>query len=207
MVDKAPSLAKAARKPKGRKFYRMDADYNRGGAPGLRLENAETVERFLHIWRSDPYYSKLPEKPRFLFDKKLGRPPRDVEGYVGHWLVSSRMKAVLEQLDRDAFSFASCEVCLPDGTAGPDRWLCHVVRELDALDEQASELRIVEEMGQKVYLLTGPTQLIFREDVVGAAHVFRMAFMDVTVICDQTMKDVCRQADLKGIDFADVVRK
>jgi uncharacterized protein DUF1629 len=78
---------------------------------------------------------------------------------------------------------------------------------LDALDEQASELRIVEDMGQKVYLLTGPTRLIFREDVVGDAHVFRMTFMEVTVICDQTMKDACRQADLKGVDFAEVGKK
>jgi len=207
MVDKAPSRAKAARKPKGRKFYRMDADYNRGGAPGFRLENADTVERYLHGWRSDPYYADLPERPRFLFDKKLGRPPRDIEGYVGHWLVSSRLKTVLEEVDRDAFGFISCDVFLPDGAPGPHRWLCNAVRVLDALDEQASELRIVEDMGQKVYLLTGPMRLIFREDVVGPAHVFRMAFMDVTVICDQTMKDACRQADLKGIDFAGVVRK
>jgi hypothetical protein len=207
MVDEAASHAKAARKPKGRKFYCMDADYNRGGAPGFELENADAVERYLHGWRSDPYYSKLPERPRFLFDKKLGRPPRDLEGYVGHWLVSDRMKAVLEEIDRDAFGFVSCDVFLPDGTAGPHRWLCNAVRVLDALDEQESELRIVEDMGQKVYLLTGPTRLIFCEDVVGPAHVFRMRFMDVTVICDQAMKDACRQAGLKGIDFADVGKK
>lgn len=207
MVDETSAQAKAARKPKGRSFYRMDADYNLGGKPGLRLENADIVERYLHGWRSDPNYAKLPARPRFLFDKKLGRPPRDIEGYVGHWLVSDRLKAVLEEVDHDAFGFASCEVCLPDGTAGPHRWLCNVVRVLDALDEQASELRIVEDMGQKVYWLAGPTRLIFREDVVGPAHVFRMAFMEVTVICDQTMKDACRKADLKGIDFADVVRK
>jgi hypothetical protein len=29
----------------------------------------------------------------------------------------------------------------------------------------------------------------------------------VTVICDQTMKDACRQADLKGVDFAEVGKK
>jgi len=204
MVGEPARPTKGVRKSKGRSFYRMDANYNLGGAPGLRLENADAVERYLHGWRWDPYYSKLPERPRFLFDKKLGRPPRDIEGYVGHWLVSAHMKSILEEVDRDAFSFASCEVCLRDGTAGPDRWLCHVVRELDALDEQASELRIVEEMGQKVYLLTGPTRLVFREDAVGSAHVFRMHFMDVVVICDQAMKDACRQAGLKGVDFADV---
>jgi hypothetical protein len=206
MVDKAPSRAKAPRKPNGRKFYQMDVDYIRGGKPGFKLENADAVERYLYDLH-DPHYSKLPERPRFLFDKKLGRPPRDLEGYVGHWLVSDRMKAVLEEIDRDAFGFISCEVFLPDGTLGPHRWLCNVFRVLDALDEQASELRIVEEMGQKVYLLTGPIRLFFREDVVGSAHVFRMSFMEVTVICDQAMKDACRQAGLKGIYFGDVSKK
>jgi hypothetical protein len=207
MVETAASHAKPARKPKARKFYRMDADYNRGGKPGLELENADTVERYLYGWRSDPYYAKLPERPRFLFDKKIGRPPRDLEGYCGHWLVSDGMKAVLEEIDRDAFGYISCEVVLPDGAPGPHRWLCNAVRVLDALDEQESELQIVDDMGQKRYLLNVPMRLVFREDVVGPAHVFRMAFRDVTVICDQTTKDACRQAGLKGIDFADVVRK
>jgi len=207
MVDEAASRAKAVRKPKGRKFYKMNVDYVHGGKPGFRLENADTVERYLHGWRSDPYYSKLPERPRFLFDKKLGRPPRDLEGYVGHWLISERMKVVLEEIDGDAFGFISCEVVLLDGTPGPHRWLCNAVRVLDALDERQSELRIFEDAGQKEYLLTGPTRLIFRDDVVGAAHVFRMRFMEVTVICDQAMKDACRQAGLKGIYFRDVGKK
>jgi hypothetical protein len=206
MVDEAASHAKAVRRPKGRTFYHMNVDV-RAGKPGFRLENANTVERYLHGWRSDPYYSKLPERPRFLFDRKLGRPPRDLEGYVGHWLVSDRMKAVLEEIDGDAFGFISCEVFLPDGAPGPHRWLCNAVRVLDALDEQDSELQIVEDTGQKIYLLAGPTRLIFREDVVGSAHVFRMRFMEVTVICDQAMKDACRQAGLKGIYFSDVSKK
>jgi hypothetical protein len=75
------------------------------------------------------------------------------------------------------------------------------------LDEQASELRIFDDAQGKQYLLTGPTRLIFREDVVGPAHVFRMAFMEVTIICDQAMKDACRQAGLKGVRFSDVGKK
>jgi len=206
MVDEAASCAKAARKPKGRKYYKMNVDYVHGGKPGFELENANSVERYLYD-PHDPFFSKLPERPRFLFDKKLGRPPRDLEGYVGHWLISDRMKEVLEEIDGGAFGFVSCEVVLPDGTLGPHRWLCNAVRVLDALDEQQSELRIFEDAGQKEYLLTGPTRLIFREDVVGAAHVFRMRFMEVTVICDQAMKDACRQAGLKGIYFRDVGKK
>ena len=47
---------------------------------------------------------------------------------------------------------------------------------------------------------------VFRDDVVGAAHIFRMAHFDVVVICDQTMKDACKQADLKGLSFRNVLK-
>ncbi|WP_295844076.1 DUF1629 domain-containing protein [Tardiphaga sp.] len=171
------------------------------------MENADAVKRYLYNWDGDPYYSQLPEAPRFLFAKKLGRPPRDIEGYVGHWLISDPMKAVLERVDPTAFGFASCDVILSDGTAGPRRWLCNVVRTLDALDEQASEFRMFDDAAGKMYVLTGPTRLIFRDEAVRSAHVFRMKFMEVTIICDQTLKDACRQVDLKGLSFVDVGKK
>ena len=138
MVDETSAHTKA-RKPKRRSFLKIDADYNRGGKPGFVLENDDVIIRYL--WRTiDPRYSEFPEKPRFLFDKKLGRPPRDIEGYVRHWLISDKLKVVFEAVDRDAFAFASCDVRLPDGTAGPHRWLCTVTRVLDALDDDASRV-------------------------------------------------------------------
>ncbi len=51
--------------------------------------------------------------------------------------------------------------------------------------------------GEKYYLLNTGMSLVFRGDVVGAAHIFRMAHFEVAVTCDQTMKDACKQADLK----------
>lgn len=147
----------------------------------------------------------MPEQPRFLFDKKIGRPPRDIEGYVGHWLISDNMKAVFEAIDRDAFAFASCDVRLPDGSAGPHRWLCTVVRVLDALDDEASQVKMGHDQGEKYYLLNTGMSLVFRDDAVGAAHIFCMAHFEVAVICDQTMKEACKQADLKGVHFKDVL--
>ena len=57
------------------------------------------------------------------------------------------------------------------------------------------------DFGQKYYRL--PIDLVFREDAIGDAHVFRMAYMQPTVICDQAMKDTCKGAGLKGIMFDD----
>jgi hypothetical protein len=206
MADESSRQTKGVRKPNGRKFYKFDANYRLGGRPGFALENAETLKGYLGYTGLKPRYSDFPEKPRFLFDKKLGRAPRDIEGYSGHWLVSDRMKAVFEAVDRDALAFAPCEVCLPDGTEGPRRWLCTVVRVLDALDEEASQLTIGEDQGQKYYLLNVGMSLVFRDEAVGAAHIFRMAYFEPVVICDQFMKDACQQAALKGILFRDVLK-
>ena len=43
--------------------------------------------------------------------------------------------------------------------------------------------------------------LVFRDDAIGDAHVFRMEYLQAVVICDQTMKDACKAGGLKGIKF------
>ncbi len=197
--------ATSAQPKAGIKFYRMSHNYRRGGRPGFRLENRDTIGRYLSYPKTDPHYLEYPEKPHFLLDKKLGRPPHDLDDYAGHWLVSDPMKAVLEEVDRDAFAFAPCDVQLPDGTPGPHRWLCTVVRELDALDDEASQVKIDQDRGQKFYMLNTAKCLVFRDDVVGAAHIFRAAHIGL-IICDQAMKDACQLADLKGILFRDVLK-
>ncbi len=154
MVDDAPSRAEATRKPKGRKFYPMDADYNRGGTPDSGWRTP-ILSGGIYMTDDDRYYPELPERSRFLFDKKLGRPPRDIEGYVGHWLISDRVKRSRRRLIVTPLALFPVK-CLRDGTPGPHCWLCNVVRVLDALDEQASELQTVEEMGQKSHRLTVP---------------------------------------------------
>jgi hypothetical protein len=77
------------------------------------------------------------------------------------------------------------------------------VRVLDAVDEMASRLRIYDEQGYKTYSLVGGASLLFKEDVVGSAHVFRIAHAKSWVICDQHIKDSCKAAGLKGISFRD----
>lgn len=205
MAGEKASFTKAVRKPNGRRFYDIDANYRIGGRPGFMLQNLGRLKGYLRHPLTDPHYSAFPEVPRFLFDKKLGRTPRDIEQYQGHWLVSDQMKAVFESVDRDAFAFAPCEVQLTDGAEGPRRWLCTVVRVLDALDEEVSRLTIGEDNGKKSYVLKTGMSLVFRDEAVGAAHIFRMAYYEPVVICDQVMKDACQQADLKGILFRDVL--
>ena len=147
-------------------------------------------------------FRQYPEPPLFRADPKLGRIDWDFEEYVGYWLISDRMKAFLENYDPDAFVFLKCKTQLPDGSEGPSRWLCDVVRVLDSLDEEKSEIRIkTADNGSKVYGFSGRVCFVFKEDVVGSAHVFRMKYAADVVICDDDLKRAYKASGLKGMRF------
>lgn len=72
-----------------------------------------------------------------------GVPPEDLEGgFSGYWLVSERLRRVMEMVDPAAFEFAETDYRLANGSKGPNVYLCDVVRTVDALDEDASYLDI-----------------------------------------------------------------
>lgn len=63
-------------------------------------------------------------------------------GISGYWLVSDRLRQVMETVDAGAFAFVEADYRLVDGSKGPSRLLCDVVRTLDPLDEEASQLNV-----------------------------------------------------------------
>jgi hypothetical protein len=201
-----------ARQHKPRARYLMTFDYGKGGNPGFLLENRLSLAPDEKALRPPPGrrgFRDYPEVPRFLFDKKLGRSPRDLEQSGNYWLVSDRTKSVFEAVDPAGFAFLACDVRLPRGDYdGLPNWLCDVVRVLDALGEAQSHLKIgiredraYSDFGKKYYSIAGGHELVFQDDAIGDAHVFRMEYLLPTVICDQTMKDACKAARLKGIRF------
>ena len=201
-----PAEPKRGRQPKARKFYEMDLNLRVRGRAGYRLENENVLlqgQRLLSPPTGRRGFPEFPEQPRFLFDNKLGHFPRDMELCHSFWLISDRMKTVLETVDPEGFTFLRCEVRLPDGEPGPVSWLCDVLRILDAVDEAASRVKIkyLPQYNAKVYQLAGGANLVFREDVIGAAHVFRLAHLKSSVFCDQHIKDACKAAGLKGVSF------
>jgi Protein of unknown function (DUF1629) len=146
-------------------------------------------------------FRNYPETPVFLADSKLGRTHRDFEGYSGYWFISDHMKSVLESVDRGAFVFLRCDMRSPDGQKLPARWLCDVIRVLDALDEEKSTARIgIADDGSKVYRILGREKLIFKEEVVGQFHVFSMKYHGF-IICDEEMKKACKSAEVTGLSF------
>lgn len=147
-------------------------------------------------------FRDYPEPPLFVADARKGRLHWDLEEYSDYWFVSERMKSLLQALDRDAFVFLPCEMRFPDGSKAPPRWLCDVVRMLDAVDEEKSEVKIgTADNGSKVYQLLGHINLHFRPEVVRSNRFFRLIYHSPTVICDDDVKSACKTADLKGLSF------
>jgi hypothetical protein len=150
-------------------------------------------------------FRKYREMPVFLADARLGAIHRDFEEYSGYWFISDRAKAVLERIDPSAFAFLECRVQLRDGADGPRRWLCDVVRVLDALDEERSKVMTrITSLGTKSNWIPMSDKIFFREERVGSHHVFRVMHTESYVICDEEMKLACKAAALTGIMFEDL---
>ena len=193
------------RAPRKRKFFIVDAS-TASRASGFELTNGANL-----FTRGPPIlcppdgrrgFRDYPELPVFVADPKRGRLHWDLEVYSGYWFVSEQMKSVLQTVDPGAFTFLQCDVQSPDGRPQPVRWLCDVVRVLDALDEGQSETtnRVADD-GSKYYSGVTISKLVFRESVVGNSHVFRLKFFDAVVMCDQDLRAACKAAGLKGISF------
>jgi len=75
------------------------------------------------------------------------------------------------------------------------------------VDEEKSRVTIkYHQDNWKIYSLLGGASLIFKEEIVGTAHIFRMRYLEPQIICDQTFKDVCKEAGLKGVAFQDAIK-
>jgi len=205
MVGSPPKKRRV--KAKDRKFYVAGI----GGfhtAPGWEMENlaALTGGRQVLIPPRERGFVPFPETPRLVIDRSLGRAPADWELFHDYRLVSDRMKSLLETLDSEGVRFVRCETRYQDGCAAPTYWLCDVIRVLDAVDEEKSVLEIeYPTPGRKVYNLRRRSSLIFKEDSVGEAHIFRLLFYPM-VVCDQVLKDACKEAGVRGIGFTDTTK-
>ncbi|MGX0964327.1 hypothetical protein AB7M63_004776 [Bradyrhizobium japonicum] len=193
------------RRPKGPKLYRVGLDFRIHTRPGLEMENfaALGAGRVLLSPRGKRSFPALAETPRLLIDKSLGRPPVDWELFHDFWLVSDRMKSVLESVDSDGVAFLRCETRSLRGDA-PVYWLCDVVRKLEVIDEEKSIVEILDDGTDfRRYDNTAISSFVFREEAIGSAHIFRPRFLETRIICDQAMKDACKAAGVRGLSFGD----
>lgn len=111
-------------------------------------------------------------------------------GFEGYWVISKGLKDVFQAVDPTAFEFVPCEFIRFDGSRGDAFYLCDVVRTLDAIDDEDSEVRIATEgyPAGKYYKLAGGARLAFKHNVVGGAHIFGSPFNGL-VVCDRVLRD------------------
>jgi Protein of unknown function (DUF1629) len=196
------------RKPKARKFHIISYSV-RHGLADFEVENLDVLRAGAPALyppegrRGFPIY---PERPRVVIGKrKSGPPPSDIELYHSYWLVSDRLKALFESFDPPAFAFQACDVKLRDGTTGPVYWLCDVVRVVEAFGE--STLREIQQYRERTgFMYRGfrsDKTLVFNETIIGDSHIFRTPYSQADVFCDQSLKDACKGAGIKGIQFSD----
>lgn len=182
------------------------------GASFVNMHQLLTAPRLI-LRPDEGGFPPLGEVPRILFDPSQGPEPRDLEGgFSGYWLVSERLQQAMAAVDSKAFAFVECDARLADGSQGPRRFLCDVVRELDALDEEASTLRIEfsdDYVRGKFYSLGGGATLAFKRDVLAGSHVFLTPF-NPSAFCDNALRSAVSRAGVpdaavaSGISFVDV---
>ena len=172
------------------------------------LNGPDLLPNGLHVLAPSPGrrgFRNFSNAPVFLADPRLGRVERDFEIYGGYWFISDRIKATVEGVDPDGFASLQCRVQQRDGSEGSVRWLCDIVRVLDAVDEENSLVQFgTADDGSKFYRFHGIAR--FRSDAVGTAHIFRFKYLESTWACDEKLRRACIEAELTGLRFKDLSR-
>ncbi|RBO92248.1 uncharacterized protein DUF1629 [Pseudochrobactrum asaccharolyticum] len=195
------------------KFFLVDASYlGSGRVSGIEIANEEKlIHPGMNVVSSpNGIPDQYPERPHLLHVPDKGGMPRDLEELAGIWILSEPLKQVFEQMDAEAFAFVACDFSLADGSPGPQYYLGNVLRRIDALDETASRVKITLDhnyqtgQDEKLYSLVGGASLVFKQDVVGEAHIFHQERMGAPPVCDRAMFDALSAANFSGLRLRDV---
>lgn len=179
-----------------------------GRGHGLIFSNLETLlappRRVLRPTQGG--FPPLKETP-LLVQEQSGKPSLDdLEAtFSGYWLVSGRLRETFEKVDPQGFAFADCEVRLANGVDAGERYLCDVLRVIDALDEERSQTRIDvsdDFENGKFYHVTTGSSLVFKPAAVGGAHTFRTPYSGF-VFCDEVMHTALATGGFTGVETVD----
>jgi hypothetical protein len=182
-----------------RTYHRIDVHRDStSNAPYAIWKNERKLRSGLRWDYTKPFgglvFSELPE---IAFDRwKRNGPLHDAYPMMlDIWLVSDRVRALFERLDPEAFVFAPSEVDYSNfEKPGPAFWLCHIVRQLDCVDEEASFINY-HNPGRKYLSLI---KAKMRPEIVGSAHAFFLERSVSTKIIDDVIVDSIKAENITG---------
>jgi hypothetical protein len=129
---------------------------------------------------------EFPETPLFRFNREI----RTVKAfdismiYRSLLLLSGEAKQRFEEIDPEAFEFIRVDVQLVTGEPGPEHWLADVVRVVDALDRDRSDLIYSSVASRERFLLNAaPANNVFRREALDDLVFFRQLYLPVGVYC------------------------
>jgi Protein of unknown function (DUF1629) len=138
--------------PEPRKYYTLDIDFKVAGASPMReWVNQKEQMKGYHSDASKPFRGlQFSETPRIRSDRKGRRgafSDADSTGLPATWLVSDRLKTLLERIDPEALVFQQSEIDYSNfPQPGPGYWFCYFMRTLDCIDEVHSVIRYQDQI-------------------------------------------------------------
>jgi hypothetical protein len=210
-VTAAATDKSSERAPGERRYYELRADMGIFRAPLCIWVNEEKLREGFTSDASKPFHNfQFREPPRIAFDRKGKRGRvRDADTVMlglGIWLVSDRLKKVLERIDPEAFAFVHAEVDYSNfDEPGPALWFCDIVRMLDCLDEERSVIYYQEGIPEKNYLSLIDVKM--RPEAIGLAHAFRLTFATLRQIVDDVFVAAIKKEKITGFRFMDIERR
>ena len=209
MQHRAMGRGRAELRP--RKYYTLNIDFKIASLTPMRnWVNQNEQMKGYHPDAREPFCGlQFSEPPRIKFDRKGRRgalPDADTSGLSATWLVSDRLKGLLEQIDPEAFVFQRAEVDYGDfSEPGPGYWFCYFMRELDCVDEEHSVIRYFDHVpGIKAY--DALLDIKMRPEAVGSAHAFRLKHDHSRSIVDDVIVAAVKVEKIRGFEFKPIQR-
>ncbi len=207
--DKTPEVGSDASET-SRLYYSLRPSLeHEGTTPIARWVNKKETTDKIPIIGSDsskPFNNlQFSSAPRYFFDLKPRRHPKrlkDAYRADGHttWLISERLKNIFEQIDSAGFVFMKVEVDYSNfPEPGQDYWFMYMIRELDCVDEERSEILYQKGIAWKNYL--GLLDVKMRPEAVGNAHAFRLKYARMELIVDDILVNAIRMPNIIGLVF------
>ena len=208
-ADSARQAAEPASRPTShRKYFLFKPDLGRPGALRPQWINEKEQIIGLRAMERKPFLNmQFSQAPKLVFDRRASRGVMlDAYREIGFWTVSERLKTLLEKIDPEAFAFVRTEVEYKNfKSPGPDYWFADIVRILDCVDEENSDIKYQVGASQKNYLRL--INAAMKLDVIGSARFFRLEYSPLMEITDDVAVNTLRKAGVKGFSFRDLHKR